>query len=89
MNRELIVVVMPSGSLQLEWKNAEETVGKSSRILQEEIYRRFTSDKDSWLLFLGFSNARVSFSHSLDYWRNFTGLFAKKNEPDAGSGNPS
>ena len=78
MNRELIVVVMPNGSLQLEWTDAEENINKSSRLLQEEISRRFISDPDSWLLFLGFCHKRVSLSPSLDYWRNFAGLFAHK-----------
>ena len=78
VNRELIVVVMPNGSLQLEWTEAEESINKSSRLLQEEIYKRFTSDPDSWLLFLGFCDKQVSLSPSLDYWRGFTGLFAHK-----------
>ncbi|MBW1675492.1 MAG: DEAD/DEAH box helicase [Deltaproteobacteria bacterium] len=78
MNRELIVVVMPNGSLQLEWTDAEENINKSTRLLQEEIYKRFISDPDSWLLFLGFCDKRISLSPSLDYWRNFAGLFAHK-----------
>ncbi len=78
MNRELIVVVMPNGSLQLEWTDAEENINKSSRLLQEEISKRFISDPDSWLLFSGFCDKRVSISPSLDYWRNFAGLFAHK-----------
>jgi superfamily II DNA or RNA helicase len=78
MNRELIVVVMPNGSLQLEWTDAEENINKSGKLLQEEIYKRFISDPDSCLLFLGFCDKRVTLSPSLDYWRNFTALFAHK-----------
>ena len=52
VNQELIVVVMPGGSLQLEWADGQDTVGKSSRLLQDEIYRRFSDDAGSWLLFL-------------------------------------
>lgn len=78
MNQELIVVVMPNGSLQLEWADSQETINKSTRLLQDEIYKRFASDRDSWLLFLGFCDKEVTLSPSLDYWRHFTGLFAKK-----------
>ncbi len=78
MNRELVVVVMPNGSLQLEWADAEGSINKSTKLLQEEIYKRSVSDPDSWLLFLGFCDRRVPLSPSLDYWRNFTGIFAHK-----------
>ncbi len=78
MNRELVVVVMPNSSLQLEWADAEGSINKSTKLLQEEIYKRSVSDPDSWLLFLGFCDRRVPLSPSLDYWRNFTGIFAHK-----------
>ena len=78
MNQELNVVVMPNGSLQLEWADTEDTINKSSRLLQEEIYKRFEADNNSWLLFLGFCDHQVSISPSLDFWRNFTGDFAKR-----------
>jgi len=78
MNQELIVVVMPNGSLQLEWTNTQDVVSKDSRLLQEEIYKRFNADADSWLLYLGFCDHQVSLSPSVDYWRSFTGVFTKK-----------
>ena len=78
MNQELNVVVMPNGSFQLEWTDTQDAINKSSRLLQEEIYKQFSADADSWLLFLGFCDHQVSLSPSLDYWRNFTGAFAKR-----------
>jgi SNF2 family DNA or RNA helicase len=78
MNQELNVVVMPNGSLPLEWTDTEEVINKSSRLLQQEIYKRFSANDDLWLLFLGFCDHQVSLSPSLDYWRNFTGAFATK-----------
>ena len=78
MNRELTVVVMPNGSLQLEWTDTREPINKSISLLQDEIYKRFTAGFDLWLLFLGFCDKSVSLSPSLDYWRSFTGFFAKK-----------
>ena len=78
MNQELNIVVMPNGSLQLEWADTQDTIGKSSRLLQDEIYKRFSLDADSWLLFLGFCDHQISLSPSLDYWRRFSGVFAKE-----------
>jgi len=78
LNQELNVVVMPNGSLQLEWTDTEGAINKSCRLLQQEIYNRFSANNDSWLLFLGFCDHQVSLSPSLDYWRNFTGAFATK-----------
>ncbi|MCK4390005.1 MAG: DEAD/DEAH box helicase [Desulfobacterales bacterium] len=78
IDQELNAVVMPNGSLQLEWADTEETVSKSSKLLQEEIHNRFISEPDSWFLFLGFCDRKVALSPSLSYWRKFAGLFARK-----------
>ena len=78
MNQDLNVVVMPSGSLQLEWTDTQGSINKSSQLLQEEIYKRFSADAGSWLLFLGFCDHQVLLSPSLDYWRSFAGAFAKR-----------
>ncbi|MFH1077021.1 MAG: DEAD/DEAH box helicase [Pseudomonadota bacterium] len=80
MNKELSAVVMPTGTLQLEWSDTTEIIGKSSRLLQEEIYGRFSADLDSsfWLLLLGFSDKQITISPSLGYWRDFASLFAEK-----------
>jgi non-specific serine/threonine protein kinase len=77
MNKELHVVIMPEDSLQLEWDSTEESIDKSSVLLQEEIYNRFHAEP-SWLLFLSFCAQKVPLSPSLSYWRNFTALFARK-----------
>lgn len=80
INRELIAVVMPNGSLELEWTDAQGSIIQSSRLLQEGIYSRFSRNADSfsWLLFLGFCDRGVPLSPSLDYWRSFAGFFAKR-----------
>ncbi len=78
LNRELSVVVLPSGALQTEWVETKERLNKSSSLLQEEILNRFVSDTDAGLLFLGFCDKNVPLAPSLDFWRNFAGLFARK-----------
>ncbi len=82
-SRELNLVILPNGALHLEWIDTRDAISKSSRLLQKEIHERYrkksTGDKtDRWLLFLGFSDPQVPLSSSLDYWRGFSGLFAKK-----------
>ncbi len=77
-NRELSVVVMPSGALQTEWIDTKENITKSSRLLQEEIFNRFVDDADAGLLFLGFCDKTVALSPALEYWRDFAGLFTRQ-----------
>lgn len=78
INQELNVVVMPNRSLQLEWTDAVDVISQSSRLIQDDIWKRFTSQDDSWLFMLGFSDQQVPLSPSLDYWRGFAGAFAGK-----------
>lgn len=78
IDRELDVVVTPNGTLQAEWIETKEGISKSSRLLQEEIFNRFVADADTGLLFLGFSDKNVTLSPSLEYWRNFAGLFTRE-----------
>jgi non-specific serine/threonine protein kinase len=77
-NRELSVVVMPNGTLQTEWIETTENIKQSSRLLQEEIFNRFVDDADTGLLFLGFCDKNVRLSPSLEYWRDFAGLFTRE-----------
>jgi non-specific serine/threonine protein kinase len=46
MNRELNVVLMPDGSLQLEWNEIENPLSKTVLLFQNEIFRRFNVDPD-------------------------------------------
>ena len=77
-NRELSVVVLPSGTLQTEWIETKEKIQKSSRLLQEEIYNRFVDDAVAGLLFLGFCDKNIKLSPSLEYWRDVAGLFTQE-----------
>jgi len=46
MYQELNAVVMPNGSLQMEWAGAGEQTDKGRRLLQQEIYGRIIEDND-------------------------------------------
>ena len=78
MTQELNLVILPNGTLHLEWMDTRDAITKSSGLLQKEIFERFADNTDLWLLFLGFSDPQISLPPSLDYWRRFSGAFAKK-----------
>ncbi|HIJ42313.1 MAG TPA: SNF2 helicase-associated domain-containing protein, partial [Deltaproteobacteria bacterium] len=76
--QELNLVILPNGTLHLEWMDTRDAITKSSGLLQKEIFERFADNTDLWLLFLGFSDPQISLPPSLDYWRRFSGAFARK-----------
>ena len=71
VNQDLRVVIMPVGSIRLEWADAEDRIDKSRDLLQREIFKRFSEDPDAAYLYLTFCNQSVSLSPSLDYLRSF------------------
>ncbi len=78
MNRELQAVIMPVGSVRLEWVESRARFDKSRDILEREIFKRYSENPDGAFLFLGFRGRSVSLSPSLDFFRGFCGLFARK-----------
>ena len=78
MNRELNVVVMPNGSLTTEWIETKENINKSTQLLQQEIFNRFTADAYAGLLYLGFCDKNITLGPSLEYWRNFAKQFVRE-----------
>ncbi|MCI5222401.1 MAG: DEAD/DEAH box helicase, partial [Candidatus Electrothrix sp. AR4] len=80
--KQLIAVLLPDGLLQLELEPAEHGISKSGAQLQQKIFSAYSEQKKggascfSWLLLLGFSDPTIPLSHSLDFWRRFSGLFA-------------
>ncbi len=78
ITQELNSVVLPGGTLHLEWVDTQDSIPKTSGLLQKEIFARFSSSGEPWLLFLGFSDAQTPLPPSLDYWRRFSGLFVGK-----------
>ena len=85
VNQDLRVVIMPVGSIRLEWADAEDRIDKSRDLLQREIFKRFSEDPDTAYLYLTFCNQSVSLSPSLGYLRSFCASFAKKLSHTPGS----
>ena len=78
MNKELNLVVMPSGVILLEWSDTPEPLDDKSRLLQEQLYQYYLSGKEDWLLYLGFSDTNARLSDSLEFMRNFTSEFVRR-----------
>lgn len=76
---ELVAVLMPDCSIQLEWSSsAAEGLNQHSLSLQNEIYARYADEPEGGLFFLGFSSKSIPLSPSLSFWRKFSGLFIHK-----------
>ncbi|MFN2355698.1 MAG: DEAD/DEAH box helicase [Desulfopila sp.] len=76
---ELSAVLMPDSSIQLEWASpAADGRNYPSQVLQDQIFDRFTRERDSWLFFLGFCSENIPLSSSLAFWRTFSNLFIRK-----------
>jgi superfamily II DNA or RNA helicase len=78
MNKELNLIVMPSGVILLEWSDTPEPVTDKMRLLQEQVHQRYMSGQEDWLLYLGFSDTKVRLSDSLEFMRSFTSEFVRK-----------
>jgi len=82
---ELAAVLMPDGSIQLEWiPLATKGLNHQSLLLQNEIYTHYAGEPDDWLFFLGFCSKSTPLSPSLTFWRSFSSLFTDtlKRTPD-------
>jgi SNF2 family DNA or RNA helicase len=78
MNKELNLVIMPSGVILLEWSDTPEPVKERVRLLQEQVHKSYMFGEKDWLLYLGFSDTKIRLSNSLEFLRNFTLEFVKK-----------
>lgn len=78
MYKELTVVCSQDQSIELEWQEIEEPVHKDQELLQNELYKKYRKDFNSFLLSLGFCSQSAPLSASLDYFRKLTGLYVKK-----------
>ncbi len=76
-NQSLITAVLPDRSLQLEWESVKGRIGKSTALLQQEIFSLYEQNPEGWLLYLGLTDPEVALSPSLDFWRSLAGLFVR------------
>lgn len=78
-NAELTAVLMPDGTIQLEWTPLTTgEVNQHSLSLQNEIYARYADEPNGWLFFLGFCSKSILLPPSLAFWRTCSSLFIQK-----------
>ena len=76
---EITAVLMPDGSIQLEWAPpVSADLPQRSYEIQQNILARSIEEPDGWLFFLGFCSLSISLSPSLTFWRSFSRLFIRK-----------
>ena len=74
---ELEAVVLPDGTLQLEWIGSSGKLSNATDILQNTIFEKYSTEPDNWLLYLGFCRRSTPLSPSLGFLRKFAGLFTQ------------
>jgi hypothetical protein len=76
--QELSVIIRPDGRLVLEWTDTDDTYNEPSVRLQQELYRRYHAEPDTWLLWLSFSDPDTALSPALAFWRDIAVCFAAR-----------
>ena len=77
LHAELEAVVLPDGTIQLEWIESPSKLSNSTDVLQNAIFQQYSAEPDDWLLYLGFCRRSTPLSPSLGFLRNFAGLFTQ------------
>lgn len=77
-NKELIAVLQPEGSFELDWQITKEKIDGEQILLEEKIYKRFVENTDEALFFMGFLEKSVAMSESLSFLRIIASTFVKK-----------
>ena len=75
--QELCVMIRPD-HLMLEWTDATRRYPEASRLFQQELYRRYHEDPETWLLALAFADPALRLSPSLAFWRDLAAAFAQR-----------
>ncbi len=76
-DNELNAVIMPDGTIQLEWLAVSRKIYPHQLELQSHIYEQYTNHSANWLFYLGFGGQQ-KLSPSLNFWCDFSGLFNHK-----------
>jgi len=75
---ELEAVVLPDGTIQLEWNQSSGKQSNATDILQKEIFEKYSVEPENWLFSLGFCRISTPLSPSLGFLRSFANLFIQR-----------
>ena len=76
--QELSVIIRPEGRLILEWTDTDDAYHEQSLHFQQELYRRYHAEPDTWLLLLSFSDPDTALPPALAFWREIAVCFAER-----------
>lgn len=77
-SKELIAILNPEGSYELDWLTTEIPIDKGLLHFQEKLFSQYENNADKALLKLGFSNPDDAISDSLQYLRLVATTFVEK-----------
>ncbi len=78
MSDQELGVIIRSDGLLLEWADTTERYHESSLQFQQDLYRRYHAEPETWLLFLSLADPSLHLSPSLGFWRDIASGFAEK-----------
>jgi SNF2 family DNA or RNA helicase len=83
-HKELVALLQPGGSYQLDWQMTEAELDSAALIFQEELYSSWTADAGDALLRLGLSGQAHTMSESLAFLQLIAAAFvnALSRNPD-------
>ena len=76
--QDLFLNILPGGFLSLEWIETEEEISKGRGLIQEDLYNRYKSNYNYFLLCLGFIDQTIILSEGLNYFRSYSRFFTQK-----------
>ena len=77
-NKEVIVILKPQGSFDVDWQETALQLGKEQNAYQEKLYQHFQGNADEALFNLGFSKNLEFMSESVRYLRLICATYVKK-----------
>lgn len=76
-NTELEAIVLPDGTIQLEWLESSANPSNASDTLQQTIFEKYSAEPENWLLSVGFCRKQTPLSPSLAFFRDFARRFTQ------------
>jgi len=76
--RELVAVCLPGPRLVVDWNLTGRPLDRDRESLEEELFRRYGESESGFFLYLGFCGNTLLLSESMEFLRDFAGLYVKK-----------
>ena len=78
MGHQILDIIIRPGGLLPEWSDSDDRYPESAEQFQQDLFRRYHAEPDTWLLVLGLADPSLSLPPALAFWRDFTGSFTEQ-----------